>query len=620
MVRVIEGLAFHPDHDLSAPAPPVRIAVLGTMDVRVIGEDRTPSAPKVRSALAILLMQANHVVPVSRLIEELWDEGPPRLARKTVQTYMYQLRQRLRLPAAYARPPVLETHPGGYTIRLEPQEMDLWVFQAAVALARREHERGDHARVAALLREALNLWRGEVLCDVDAGMMLAARIARIDEVRIGALELLFDAELTLGRHREVLGELTELTAQYPLHEEFTAQLMTAAHRAAQRATALEAFARLRTRLIDQLGIEPSQRLHRLQRDVLSQESAVVSPPDPPAPAISVAPRRIAHLPPDTEDFAGRTRELEHLLALGHPARAGMAPRLVVILGMAGSGKTTLAVHAAHALKDYFRDGQLYAGLRDRDDAPLDPADVLRAILQDTGTPLDLVPPGTESLVRAYRSWSADRSLLIVLDDVATADQLMPLLPGSGTSTVLVTSRVRVPGMPGVHTVDLGPMEPDDAAALFATASGTDPARRDPAAVRAVVRYCDYLPLAVRAAGELLAARRLWTTWDLARRLAAEESRLAELGTGESSPRTRLTRALDRLDPVGRAVMRRLAGAGPGPLDLPSIAGLLDVDVPAAESVAGGLLDQNMVYTVGGSGRAASFRIPDLLRLAAASQG
>jgi DNA-binding SARP family transcriptional activator len=592
----------------------VRIAVLGTMDVRIDGEDRTPSAPKVRSALAVLLMQANHVVPVARLIEELWDEEPPRLARKTVQTYMYQLRQRLALPAAYARPPVLETHPSGYTLRLEPPEMDLWVFQAAVALARREYERGDHVRVAALLREALSLWRGEVLCDVDAGTMLAARIARIDEVRIEALELLYEAELILGRHREVLGELTELTAQYPLHEEFTAQLMTAAHRAAQRGTALEAFSRLRTRLIDQLGLEPSPRLHQLQHDVLNRASSW----PPPAEPVSVAPRRIAHLPPDIEDFAGRTRELQQLKELGQPAPAATAPRLVVLLGMAGSGKTTLAVHAAHALKESFPDGQLYAVLRDSDGTPLDPADVLRAILRDTGTPLDHVPPGTESLVRAYRSWAADRSLLIVLDDAAGAEQLLPLLPGSGTSTVLVTSRVRIPGMPGGHTVELGPMDPADAADLFASSSGADPARCDPQAVRAVVRYCDHLPLAVRAAGELLAARRLWTASDLARRLADEQTRLAELGIGESGPRTRLTRALDRLDPVGGAVMRRLAACGPGGLDLPSVAAQLDVDVPAAEAVVGALLDQHMLYTIGGSGRAASFRMPDLLRLAAVS--
>lgn len=619
MSRVIEESPARSAPGRPSPdnAQPVRIAVLGAMDIRIAGEDRTPSAPKMRSALAILLMQPNQVVPVSRLIDELWDSAPPRLARKTVQTYMYQLRQRLRLPAGSGRRPVLESHSGGYAVRVQPQEIDLWIFQAAVALARRERERGSNARVVALLREALALWRGDALCDVDGGAMLAARIARIDEVRIGALELLFDAELKLGRHREVLGELTELTAQYPLHEEFTAQLMAAAHRAAQRATALEAFARLRTRLVEQLGIEPSQRLHLLQREVLSQAS---TPDSRAAPPIAVAARRIAHLPPDIEDFAGRSRELEHLLSLGSPDRAGSAPRLVVILGAVGSGKTTLAIHAAHALKDRFPEGQLYANLRDRDDNPLDPADVLQAILRDTGTPLDLVPPGLESRVRAFRSWSADRQLLIVLDDVATAGQLMPLLPGSGTSTVLVTSRARIPGMPGAHAVDLGALEPQDAAALFASSSGTHFARRDPAAVRAVVHYCDHLPLAVRAAGELLAARRLWTASDLARRLADERFRLAGLGHGDGSPRTRLSRALDRLDPATRSAMRRLSNAGPGPLDLSVVANWLGIGLPAAESVVGELLDQSMMSIVGGSGRAASFRIPELLRLAAIGSG
>ncbi|WP_107473994.1 AfsR/SARP family transcriptional regulator [Streptomyces sp. TP-A0874] len=245
---------------------PVRIGVLGPMEVLLDGEDLTPSAPMTRRTLAVLLLHANRVVPLSTLIDELWEGAPPRLARKTVQTYVYQLRQLLG-PLA---PDAIETRGSGYVLRLEAGELDLWEFERMSAEGRRALEDGDAEKAAVVLGEALDFWRGSAFADIVApGPMLSARIAQVDDSRLHALELRIESELRLGRHRSLLGELFELTAIHPLHEEFTAQLMRAAYRSGRPGMALSAFTRLRSRLVEELGLEPSQRLCRLQQEVLS---------------------------------------------------------------------------------------------------------------------------------------------------------------------------------------------------------------------------------------------------------------------------------------------------------------------------------------------------------------
>ncbi|WP_327745711.1 winged helix-turn-helix domain-containing protein [Streptomyces europaeiscabiei] len=278
----------------------LRIGVLGPLEVRAQGEDRTPTAPMARRALAVLLLSANRLVSTSALIGELWESDPPRLARKTVQTYVYQIRKALKCPADPSDR--VRTGPGGYRIDLRPGELDLWEFEHGVMRARTALSEGDPRASAHLLRQALGLWRGEPFAGLDAGPLLAAQIAQIADSRLGALELRITADLQLGRHRAVVGELHQLIADHPFHEEFAAQLMLAAHRSGQRATALEAFARLRRRLVDELGIEPSERLQRLQQDVLNetlpQPAAAVTGPGPlpaqdaaGAPPLAVPPRR-----------------------------------------------------------------------------------------------------------------------------------------------------------------------------------------------------------------------------------------------------------------------------------------------------------------------------------------
>ncbi|WEV27993.1 BTAD domain-containing putative transcriptional regulator [Streptomyces sp. 71268] len=623
----------------------LRIGVLGPMEVRERGENRTPSAPMARRALAVLLIHANRLVTTSALIEELWEDEPPRLARKTVQTYVYQLRRALQSASGPSNR--LETCPNGYRINLLVDELDLWEFERRVTQARRALGKGDALNVVATLRSALALWRGDPFAGLEAGPVLAARITQISEARISALELRIEAELQLGRHRSLLGELRQLTAAHPVHEEFTAQLMRAAYRADQRSMALDAFTRLRRNLVEDLGIDPSERLQKLQWDVLNETlepdqpaaraepvalttpATVPTRPEPaplapagaaPAAALAAHPaaghRPPAQLPVDTADFTGRRAELARLEELAQPAAgARSAPRIVTVLGGAGAGKTALAVHAAHRLRELFPDGQLYARLHDDDDRPVRPACVLRALLRDLGHPVVDLPDDTEELGRIFRNWSAERRLLVLLDDATSADQVAPLLPGGPGSTVLVTSRVRLPGLPGAATVELGPMETDEAAELFASLAGRHRVGADSAVARQVVRLTGNLPLAVRAAGEKLAARPMWSVTDLAARLAEEDHRIAQLRTGSFDVLARLASACARLDQTAYEALTLLSAAGGEPFTIARAATLLGVDAWSAEMLVGQLLDHCVAEMWHeGPDAVPLFRIPVLTRL------
>lgn len=679
---------------IDTEASALRIGVLGPMEVRERGENRTPSAPMARRALAVLLIHANRLVTTSALIEELWEDEPPRLARKTVQTYVYQLRRALQ--SASGPTDRLETGPNGYRINLLVDELDLWEFERRVTQARRALGKGDALSVVATLRSALALWRGDPFAGLEAGPVLAARITQISEARISALELRIEAELQLGRHRSLLGELRQLTAAHPVHEEFTAQLMRAAYRADQRSMALDAFTRLRRSLVEDLGIDPSERLQKLQWDVLNEtlesgqpplrpESAALAAPlaaqspvaaqpapaplagmgataalsAPAAPGLPAVPampgvsgmsavpgaplvsqqalaphavpphtlplpqapaavhRAPAQLPADTADFTGRRAAIARLDALARPdGTARTAPRLVTLLGGAGTGKTALAVRAAHALREHFPDGQLYARLHDDADAPVRPAGVLRALLRDLGHPVSDLPGETAELARIFRNWSAGRRLLVLLDDATSADQVTPLLPGGPECTVLITSRVRLPGLPGAATVEVGPMETDEAAELFAALAGRDRVGADSAVARQVVRLTGNLPLAVRAAGEKLAARPMWSVTDLAARLAEEDHRIAQLRTGSFDVVARLAGACARLDQTAYQALALLSAAGGEPFTIARAATVLGVDTWTAEMLVGQLLDHCVAELCPDGAQAVPlFRIPVLTRLA-----
>lgn len=262
----------------------MRFKVLGTLDVIDGNKICTPTAPKLRSVLALLLLNPNQVVTTQSLTEELWEEQPPASAQTTIQTYIYQLRKVLDVrrmpdhhPTATRVERVLHTRPLGYCLQVQPDQLDLYRFDALFDQGQEALRDGDLELASSTLRQALALWRGPVLADVAAGPLLQSRITALEEKRIDALEQRIEADLRLGRHRQLIGELKTLAAVHPLHEWFHALLMVALHRCGRRAEALEVYQRLRRVLADELGLEPSFDLQDLQRAILSSDPALELP-------------------------------------------------------------------------------------------------------------------------------------------------------------------------------------------------------------------------------------------------------------------------------------------------------------------------------------------------------
>jgi SARP family transcriptional regulator, regulator of embCAB operon len=252
--------------------------VLGPLDVRCGGARGDLTAPKPRKVLALLLIHANRVVPVDSLATELWDDEPPASALTTLQTYILQLRRRL--AAAYgpqapeASKNVLATRYGGYVLEAQPGAVDIHEYDRLVAAGRDALDTGDDVEASFLFREALAVWRGPALVDVRVGPILEIELARLEESRLGVLERRIEADLRLGRHAELLTELTELTARHPLHEGLHAQCMAALYRSGRPWQALEVYQGLRGRLVEDLGLEPSPRLQKLQQAVLASDPAL----------------------------------------------------------------------------------------------------------------------------------------------------------------------------------------------------------------------------------------------------------------------------------------------------------------------------------------------------------
>ncbi|WP_086800143.1 AfsR/SARP family transcriptional regulator [Streptomyces caniscabiei] len=260
------------------------IEVLGALSVRENGVSVVPTAPKPRQVLALLALNADQVVSVATFIEELWGETPPRSARTTLQTYVLQLRELIAEALAHdenercTAKDILTTVPGGYRLESRGGTVDFREFERRAGAGYRAMDAEDYNGAARRLADALSLWNGQVLTDIQAGHQIDMEIRRLEEARLCALDQRIEADLRLGRHRELLSELTVLVKQYRMHESLHGQFMLALHRSGRRGEALNVYQRLRATLVAELGLEPSTALSRLQRSVL------VARPELPTPA------------------------------------------------------------------------------------------------------------------------------------------------------------------------------------------------------------------------------------------------------------------------------------------------------------------------------------------------
>ncbi|MEU6782495.1 BTAD domain-containing putative transcriptional regulator [Nonomuraea angiospora] len=445
---------------------PVTFHVLGPLEVRRDGRPVRISGRKPRMLLATLLLDAGRVVGADRLADVLWPHRPPRSAQANLRTYVSSLRSDL-------GPALLRADGVGYAIDVGAGALDLLEFEALV-------DRGEFA-------EALALWRGAPLSDLPGSPVWDRRLEPLHRVRLWAAEALIDRRIQLGDHDGAVSELRGLLAEHPYREDLWGRLVLTLHGGGRKAEALRAYATIRAQLVEELGVEPGADLRGAYELILADE------------ALPAVPRQ---LPPRLPDFTGRAGEVA---ALGRPFT------VAVISGPPGSGKSALAVHAAHAMCGAYPGGQLHLELGLRE-----PGDLLAEALRGLGVPG--VPPTVGERSALFRSLLAERPMLVLLDDARDADQVRPLLPGDG-SAVIVTSRRRVTELPGAVLVQLGPLAPDEALSLLGSIAGVDRVAREREAALAIVAACGGLPLAVRNAGTRLAARPGWSLSVLRQRLA-----------------------------------------------------------------------------------------------------
>lgn len=488
-------------------------------------------AAQQRLVAAILLLEAGRAVPVERLVDELWGERPPPSAAATVRGYMMRLR---RLLGGGPGGPLV-TRGLGYELVVEDSDVDARVFAGLVASGRRALADGRPATAAAKLAHGLALWRGPALADVPASPAVTAEAERLGQLRLAALEDWLDVQLQLGRHADVVDEAQRLVAEHPLRERLWARLMLAQYRCGRRAEALAAYQRARRALVEELGLEPGPELRELQRAVLDGQPELLTPVHPGAAAVAAWARVVpAQLPAETTAFSGRQAALAQLDSHLPDPEIRRSPAMVAIAGTAGVGKTALAVHWAHRVRDRFPDGQLYLDLRGwAAGAPLLPIDALAGFLPALGVPAAEVPDEVQQAAALYRSLLAGKRVLVVLDNARGPDQVRPLLPSGPGCMVVLTSRDQLSGLvarDGAVRLGLDALAPEEARILLARLLGAERVEAEPEAVAGLARLCGYLPLALRIAAANLADRQRTTVADYAAELAAGD-RLGEARAG-----------------------------------------------------------------------------------------
>jgi DNA-binding SARP family transcriptional activator len=602
----------------------IMLGLLGPLLLIRAGRQITPSAPKLRLVLSLLAVQANSVTRVDQLVEELWGESPPPSALTTVQTYIYQLRKLLKLDdqpttlsedEAPARPALL-SHPGGYVLRLpDLADVDANLFEQLARRGRAELL-GAHAEAAAeTFRDALALWRGNVLEGVPTGPVLYAHGTRLEELRRSVVTLRIEADLQLGRHHELIGELGSMVAAEPTREDICAKLMIALYRSGRRVDALNVYQRMRTVLIDELGLDPAtdlQRLHQLMLEAnpeLDLPARPVAPPTAPAPAAGAGNPAPAQLPADIPDFAGRDAEVASLTEL---LSGTGAVRVINVVGRPGTGKNALVVRAARQARGNFPDGQLYADLVDEDGRPAPTEQVLGGMLRALGA--SDVPDSAGEAALLFRSWTADRRLLVVLNKASEEHLPHHLLPTGPGCAVVVISRAPVNALSGAVRLRVPPLSTVEAVALLASTIGQSRVDQESAAAVELVELADRLPLAVRAIGARLAARPGWHLGRLVERMRDEGHRLSELSYGGFDVLDRLTDVFQTLNAQQRWVLRRLATADGEPLTVAEIAKRASMSVAIVHDTLDELVDADLVEELDTREEDPRHQVPELVRL------
>ncbi|MER5727545.1 AfsR/SARP family transcriptional regulator [Streptomyces sp. NPDC002138] len=589
--------------------------LLGSVSVATEAGDLPLGPAKRRSLLAALLLRPNHPVPLRQLTASLWDGEPPARARSVIQGHVSRLRTLLDTAQAGLYGVELATQGAAYVLRVPEALLDAHRFQELVTRAHGQRSAGE---AVVMYQEALALWRGPALTGVHASPPLQSAADALEELRLTTVEHLAVRYGHLGAHAQAAAVLRAEASAHPLRESLSAALVTALQRAGRRSEALDQYHHTRRMLAEELGVDPGRELsdayalalrghcgpsgtqedgrpdshsggadgHRPSRrdgdrpggpgtGRGSARAAGDTAPEPAAPTPYAD--LLDLLPRAPRGFHGRAAELRTLSR----AAAAEAP-VCLVTGPAGVGKSALVVHWAHLNHDRFPDGRLHADLRGfGDTGEAGPMEVLREFLLALGvTPLS-VPESVTRAAAMFRSLTAGRRVLIVLDNVRASEQVRPLLPSGSECVTVVTSRHRLRGLiasDAARPVPVDVLGADDSTALLAAVLGADRVHAEPEAARRLAGLCDGLPLALRVAAARLADQPHLTLAAMAAELSDTTRRLALLDAEDTGVRAALHLSVRRLPPgaahqlahlgrhpgthIDRGVAAALAGTGP----------------------------------------------------------
>ncbi|MFE2374830.1 tetratricopeptide repeat protein [Streptomyces sp. NPDC059398] len=535
------------------------------MEVGAAGRPGDLGSTKTRLALAALAWDASRTVGVDTLVHRIWDENPPAKAREALHVHVSRIRRALR--AAGDGAPQVVSRTNAYVLDIDPDRVDLRRYTSCVEQARSLRDSGDGTEAMRLLDAAAGLWRGEPLAGM-AGDWAAALRGTVGESRLAGARVYAEILMEAGKFAEAVPVLMPLFGEHPVDEALAEQLALALYGSSRAAEATRLLQRTRQRVVRDIGLDAGRRLRRVHQGILSGTPAAAlllragSGTHRPSRPGRVVPD---NLPRDIP-WVGRRDELRQLTAALCEGDGTTAPvvRIEAIDGMGGVGKTSMAVHLGHQLRERFPDGRIYIHLRGHVSgrAPLTAAHALTELLRLLDIPAVELPDGEEELSSLWRASVRDRRMVVILDDAAGPAQVRPLLPGASPTAVIVTSRQRLPGLPGVRPVSLDVLPRGDAIALFeqrlggrggtgrgGTGRGAD--------IERIVRICDYLPLAIELVASRLLLRPSWTTADLLEQLTGGSGELSEMRDGERSVSHVFAQSYRALTPVQQLVFRRI---------------------------------------------------------------
>ncbi|MEU6297140.1 AfsR/SARP family transcriptional regulator [Streptomyces erythrochromogenes] len=613
---------------MSKDADVLEIGLLGPLEVRFRGEALSITAPRLIAALGALLLQAGNVVPLHQLVESIWEDEPPSDPANQVAACMSMLRRAFRR-AGCTRELVVTQLPG-YVFPLAGVRLDTHTVRDLRLVAQRRLAENDPEAALTALEQALALWRGPVLSGTDRRAW-QPEVHRWNEeqaaIRIARAEI----QLDLGHYEDLIASLSAFIQQHPLLEKPRGILMTALYRTGRQADALRLYRSTADLLREELGVEPGADLQALHQRVLLGDTGAPAPapagrhtptgPAPTAPSTSAAPpvpaappgRSVpAQLPGDLVEFTGRHQELR-TLAAALTRNSGSVP-VATVVGAGGTGKTALAVHTAHDLRPAFPDGQLYVNLHGMGESAVEPDRALALFLRELGFQGPL-PETLDERAAVFRSLVADRRMLIVLDDASDTRQVLPLLPGTASCAVIVTSRMRLATVPSTCTLELEVLDEGQALELLASLVGSTRLEAEPETALELIRYCGMLPLALRIVGAKLAAKPHWSLRKAASRLADERRRLNELSHENLEVRACLELSYKGISAPARTLFRRLSLISASDFAEWVCSPLVDLPLAEAQDLLEELLDTRLldVTTPAGAARP-RYRMHDLVWL------